>query len=251
MTQPLELLGEPQQGDAADADGDVASGRLKVSEIFDSIQGEGASTGLPCTFLRLAGCNLHCTWCDTAYTWDWSRYDYKSEVQVMPLEAIVARIASAQRLVITGGEPLLQQRSLALLLARLPNELPVEVETNGTRQVNDELLARVQQWNVSPKLSNSGESSARRIQYTALEPLRDTGRAWLKLVVATEACAVEAEELVQRLAWPRERVLFMPLASTREALLQILPQVKRLASGRGVGWSSRIHIERWDGQRGV
>lgn len=239
------------QAGAFDSDGELGEARLKVSEIFDSVQGEGASTGVPCTFLRLAGCNLHCTWCDTAYTWDWSRYDYRAEVQVLTLEGVATRLARASRLVITGGEPLLQQKALVRLLERLPASLPVEVETNGTQRANAALLARVEQWNVSPKLSNSGESSERRVVPAALEAFRDTGFAWLKLVVANEADVVEAEQLVVQLEWPRARVLLMPQASNREALVQLLPRVRRFASERGVGWSSRIHIERWNGQRGV
>src|SRR5262249_11150304 len=56
-------------------------GFLRVSEIFESFQGEGASAGLPAVFVRLANCNLRCTWCDTRYTWDWAAYDYDSEVR--------------------------------------------------------------------------------------------------------------------------------------------------------------------------
>ena len=48
---------------------------LKLSEIFESIQGEGPTAGEPCVFLRLAMCNLHCRWCDTKYTWDWKKYE--------------------------------------------------------------------------------------------------------------------------------------------------------------------------------
>lgn len=251
MSDAVLMPPDLRQDDGFEVDAELGSARFKVSEIFDSVQGEGPSTGVPCTFLRLAGCNLRCTWCDTAYTWDWSRYDYRAEVQVLTLDVLATRLARASRLVITGGEPLLQQKALVRLLERLPASLPVEVETNGTQRASAALLARVEQWNVSPKLSNSAEASERRFVPAALEAFRDTGRAWLKLVVANEADVLEAEQLVLQLEWPRARVLLMPQASNREALLQLLPRVRRFASERGVGWSSRIHIERWDGQRGV
>jgi 7-carboxy-7-deazaguanine synthase len=228
-----------------------ATVRLKVSEIFDSVQGEGVSVGTPCTFLRLAGCNLTCTWCDTPYSWDWQRYDYESEVTRYDVLTLAQRLAHAPRLVVTGGEPLLQRAALALLLEQLPAQLVIEVETNGTKSAGPALLERVGQWNVSAKLGNSGEAVSRRLVEEPLRQFRDTGRAWLKLVIESDADAAEAQALVERLAWPTERVLFMPQASTREALLTLLPRVQRLAMERDFGWSSRIHIERWGGRRGV
>jgi organic radical activating enzyme len=227
------------------------AGRLKLSEIFTSVQGEGPSAGAPCTFLRLAGCNLHCTWCDTPYTWDWQRFEYSREVQSLSISEVFERLAQPVRLVITGGEPLLQQRGLAELLKLLPRELPVEVETNGTQHASVALLERIDQWNVSPKLANSLEPVARRVQDDVLEQLRDTERAWLKWVIGAEQDAVEAEAWTDRLKWPRERVLYMPQAASRSELLRLTPLVRKLAESRGVGVSPRLHVERWDGRRGV
>jgi len=226
---------------------------LRLSEIFESIQGEGASAGVECVFLRLATCNLRCSWCDTRYTWDWDRYDYAAEVKKADVESVVARIEShpSGRLVITGGEPLLQQAALGTLVSRLPPGFVIEVETNGTLCPNEAMLARVNQWNVSPKLANSGESRERALVGVALAALRDSGRAWLKLVVGSESDAVEADALVNELRWPRERVLFMPLASTRDQLLSVSPLVREQARTRGVAMSPRLHVERWDGRRGV
>jgi organic radical activating enzyme len=223
---------------------------LKVSEIFDSIQGEGASAGTPCTFLRLAGCNLSCSWCDTPYTWDWKRFDRNQEITRRTLAEVAARIGDAPRLVVTGGEPLLQQRTLAQLFELLPATLPIEVETNGTIVPSAPLLHRIQQWNVSPKMKNSGESLERRFKFEALSALRASGRAWLKLVVAGEHDVAEAMRLASELEWDRTRVLLMPLADTREVLHELLPQVQRLAAANGVGASSRLHVELWSGKRG-
>ncbi len=225
--------------------------RLKVSEIFDSVQGEGPSAGAACTFLRLAGCNLTCSWCDTTYSWDWQRHDYATNVTVSTLEQTFQRCRNAERLVITGGEPLLQRRALEALLALLPHHLPIEVETNGTILPTTALLKRVTQWNVSPKLTNSGEPPQRRLNVEALSALRATGRAWLKLVVATETDADEALALTAELAWPRGRVCLMPLAATRDEYRSSLPVVQRLCVQHEVALSPRLHVERWDGRRGV
>jgi 7-carboxy-7-deazaguanine synthase len=226
---------------------------LRLSEIFESIQGEGASAGEPCIFVRLATCNLRCTWCDTRYTWDWDVYDYDVEVKKMDVAAVVARVAAheSRRVVVTGGEPLLQQKALAPFFDALPPDFFIEVETNGTVPPSDALAARVDQWNVSPKLANSGETSERRFVSDALLALRRTSRAWLKLVIGSVADAAEADALVRSLEWPRDRVLLMPLAATREELVQLMPVVSLLANERNVGVSPRLHVEKWGGRRGV
>src|SRR5690606_7841786 len=171
---------------------------FKVSEIFQSVQGEGPSAGLPCIFVRLATCNLRCTWCDTRYSWDFAEYDYAEEVTHWSLGALRDRVVESRetRLVLTGGEPLIQQDLRTRLCAELPAELRIEIETNGTLVPNDSLCERVDQWNVSPKLANSGEPRQRRFRAAALGRFLATGRAWLKLVVAGETDSVEAAELV-------------------------------------------------------
>lgn len=226
---------------------------LRVSEVFESVQGEGVSAGVSSVFLRLATCNLRCSWCDTRYTWDWSTYDYDAEVRTVPIEDVAAQLgaSAAEHVVVTGGEPLLQQRALAALFALLPEGRYVEIETNGTVVPLPALSTRVSQWNVSPKLSNSGESLERRIEPGALRALDATGRAWLKLVIETESDLEEVDALLARLAWPKERVLLMPRAASRSELAERAPLVTRLARERGVGTSPRLHVERWGGRRGV
>ena len=108
-------------------------------EIFHSIQGEGVSQGTPCVFLRLAGCNLACSWCDTAYSWNGT----VPGVRLTPEKAAeLALRYPCRRLVLTGGEPLIQQKALPALLRLLPDHA-VELETNGTIMPDAELLDRV------------------------------------------------------------------------------------------------------------
>src|SRR6185295_15813278 len=109
-----------------------------TAEIFASIQGEGITCGMPSVFVRLALCNLQCRWCDTKYTWDWTRYDRAAETMQVGPEDVVGRVlaatgATVRNVVITGGEPLLQQRELADVARRLHDAgLRIEVETGGT-----------------------------------------------------------------------------------------------------------------------
>jgi 7-carboxy-7-deazaguanine synthase len=230
-----------------------ASDVLRLSEIFDSLQGEGVNVGKPCRFVRLALCNLHCHYCDTKYTWDFEQFDYEREVREVSLQAIVQQLsdAPAGHVVITGGEPLLQQRALAKVLERVPRELFIEIETNGTRVPLPSLLARVNQWNVSPKLASAGDSEALRIRPDALVALRDSGRAYLKLVVKNEQDRDDAEALRERFGFARERTLLMPEAATPEELHARSPAVAAWSQALSVRFSSRLHVTLWGGRRGT
>ncbi len=241
-TPPPPAPGTEPAGDAV----------LRVNEVFASLQGEGPSAGEPAVFLRLAGCNLACTWCDTAYAWDFSRHDPARERHPLPVAEVSRRLLATgeHRLVITGGEPLLQQLALADLLAALPPELLVEVETNGTLAPTPPLLGRVTLWVVSPKLASSGVPSADRRRDGVLRAFAANDRAWCKLVVAGEADLDEADALVAAVDWPRERVLLMPEASDRETLAARLPWVSAAARARRYGVSTRLQVERWGGARG-
>ena len=104
---------------------------LNVCEIFYSLQGESTYTGLPCIFVRLSGCNLNCSYCDTLYA--------KSESFPMDLEDILAQIKSYEcNLVeITGGEPLLQTRTIDLISTLIQNNYTVLLETNGSISIKN------------------------------------------------------------------------------------------------------------------
>jgi 7-carboxy-7-deazaguanine synthase len=226
---------------------------LRLSEIFDSLQGEGVNAGMPCRFVRLALCNLHCHYCDTKYTWDFEHFDYEKEVHEVALGQVVEQLSSAPagHVVVTGGEPLLQQRALAKVFEQVPRELFLEIETNGTRVPSASLLERVNQWNVSPKLASAGDSEAMRIRPEALLALRDSGRAYLKLVVRSERDRDEAEALRVRFGFARERTLLMPEAATPEELQARSPAVAAWSQALSVRFSSRLHVTLWGGRRGT
>ena len=98
---------------------------LLVAETFGdkkpTFQGEGPSCGTPAVFIRLSRCNLTCSWCDTKYTWDWEHYDPRKESARLGVTALAewALALSPGLVIITGGEPLLQQPKLSLLVPRL------------------------------------------------------------------------------------------------------------------------------------
>ncbi len=99
---------------------------LKINEIFKSIQGESTYAGLPCTFIRLSGCNLRCSYCDTNYA-----YYHGREI---PDEEIISKIEEfgVKLVEFTGGEPLLQEETPRLLKTLLDKDYSVLIETNGS-----------------------------------------------------------------------------------------------------------------------
>src|SRR5262249_21928645 len=155
-------------------------------EIFASLQGEGVSIGVPSTFVRLSGCSLACSWCDTSYTWDWKRYDPRVEAIQVDVAEVVRRVARSgtSNVVLTGGEPLLQQRHLVELAAALKAAgKRIEVETSGTILPRAEFAVHVDQWNVSPKLANSGNPCDKREIPDVIRNFAFRDNAFFKFVI--------------------------------------------------------------------
>ena len=101
---------------------------IKVSEIFTSFQGEGPYVGTPSTFLRLYGCNLDCEWCDT----DISTYEMLSVDDVAEILLTQMEFNNIKTLIITGGEPTLQMEEIKRLIKELPDDIRIQMETNGS-----------------------------------------------------------------------------------------------------------------------
>ena len=234
--------------------------RLRVSrlpngepEIFATLQGEGATAGTPAVFLRLASCNLDCSWCDTPYTWDWGRYDYRTHMMELSVTEAAERIAALgpRRLVVTGGEPLLQRRALEELVRMCVGEgLRVEVETNGTLAPGPRLTELVERWNVSPKLSNSGVDQRRREVPEVLRAYASMERAWFKLVIRERRDVEEAMALVRRYGVPLERVVLMPEGTTAREVVERGRWLWEECLRLGVRFSTRLHILLWGDERG-
>ena len=104
---------------------------LDICEIFYSLQGESTFTGLPCIFIRLSGCNLDCSWCDTGYA--------NHEFQTMSFDHILQQIAShkCSLVEITGGEPLLQKNTASLISCLVEKGYRVLLETNGSKSIKN------------------------------------------------------------------------------------------------------------------
>ena len=176
---------------------------MQITEIYKSLQGESTYAGLPCVFVRLTGCNLRCTWCDSEYTFYGGRK--------MPQEEVlqeVLRLDSAGGLVeITGGEPMLQERELLPLMQQLlEHGYTVLLETSGERPL--ERVPREVVKIVDVKCPDSGASDT--FQMKNLESL--THRDEVKFVLSSRADYEFARDFTTRhkLAEKVNAVLFSP-----------------------------------------
>jgi organic radical activating enzyme len=228
------------------------TGELLVSEIFGpTFQGEGPSAGRQAVFVRLSRCNLTCTWCDTPYTWDWKRFDVARESYRAGVEDIAGPVLAcpAGLVVITGGEPLLQQQALIRLLLLISgSRRRIEIETNGTIPPLPELTALVDAFNVSPKLANSGVLPARRIDRSALSLLAACGKAVFKFVLSGPDDVQEVAALQQDFGL--NPVWVMPEGTTPETVQTGMRALAEEALARGWNLSSRLHILLWGDRRG-
>ncbi len=222
-------------------------------EIFASVQGEGASMGVPTTFVRLATCNLRCSWCDTAYTWDWDRFDRSEQVLESTTDAALEHVQrhAPRNVVITGGEPLVQRHALVALATALNAAgYRVEVETNGTIGPGP-LAPLVEQWTVSPKLASSGNDGLKRIEPEVLREFASLPGTFFKFVVSQQADLAEVEEAVALAGASPEQVILMPEGRSRAELQVRSPWVAEACTARGWRFSTRLHILIWGDRRGV
>ncbi|MGH9269033.1 MAG: 7-carboxy-7-deazaguanine synthase QueE [Acidimicrobiales bacterium] len=227
---------------------------LSVSEVFGPTwQGEGPSSGRRAGFVRLGRCNLACRWCDTPFTWDWDRFDPAAELHAMGPAEILDRLDAMDvtMVVVSGGEPLLQQAQLAPLLeGAKARGWWVEIETAGT--IRPALgVALVDRYNVSPKLANSGNPLERRYKPEVLRALRDTGRAVFKFVACEPADLDEVGAIVEACGIGAEAVWVMPEGTDEATVTRRLRQLAPAVLARGWNLTGRLHIAIWGDRRGV
>lgn len=176
---------------------------MQVTEIYKSLQGESTYAGLPCVFVRLTGCNLRCTWCDSEYTFTGGRKMTPEAV----LEEVLQLSPDGGLVEITGGEPMLQEKELVPLMQRLLDQgYTVLLETSGERPL--ERVPRTVVKIVDVKCPDSGEGDTFRAEN--LEAL--TSHDEVKFVLSSRGDYEFARDFVERhnLAAKVHAILFSP-----------------------------------------
>lgn len=243
----------------------AAPATLVVSEVFGpTVQGEGPHAGRVAAFVRLGGCNLTCSWCDTAYTWDARRFNLRAELSRVDVDQVVSRVlrTGAPLCVVSGGEPLLQDSdrldNAAFGLRQLLRELreyqvKVDVETNGTIAPSFDVERLVDLFVVSPKLSHAGMPESKRIRPSALTYfvfLARNGRAVFKFVCRELKDVWEVDALVNQLDIPARAVWLMPEGVDAAVLTERGPTIAAAALARGFNFTQRLHVLLWGLERG-
>lgn len=241
----------------------LAASRPGEPEIFASLQGEGPTAGTPAAFVRLSGCNLACTWCDTAYTWHFEGDDRphrsgetfakRANQVVLTEEDAAGRIAALgqKRLIVTGGEPLLQAHRLVDMLAHLPDILRLEIETNGTIEPPGSLDFRVDQYNVSPKLAGSGNTAELALKPELLDRWATDERAVFKFVIEHQGDLEEVHELARKYRIPPWRLYLMPEGTDSATLTERAKWLVPVCLRHGYRLSDRRQIHLFGDERGT
>jgi organic radical activating enzyme len=202
-------------------------------------------------FLRLATCNLCCGWCDTPFTWDWSRFDRSAETRRVSVADLVAWAAGSEAtlVVVTGGEPLLQRDRLTDLVASLAAVgKRVEIETNGTLVPGPALAMSTTQFNVGIKLANSGMPEDRRVRRYVIRTFADTASCVWKFVVRDRADLDEISVLEARFGLAP--IWVMPEGTDTESTLAVMRSLADEVLARGWNLTPRLHILLWGDVRG-
>jgi 7-carboxy-7-deazaguanine synthase len=211
---------------------------MKINEIFQGIQGEGKYTGTNVIFIRLSGCSLRCKWCDSSYHWT------GEEMHISEILKIVKGY-NTKKIVITGGEPLLQQKNLVKLLNELEG-YHITIETNGTIMPIEAMLNRIDHWSCSPKLASSGNLITDRIKGDALHALNKVNDSVFKFVISSDEDIDEMEAIIDNIKIDKDKVYLMKEGATSKDQYKELDKFVDKCCKLGYNFSPRIHIMIFD-----
>ena len=223
--------------------------KLAISEVFYSIQGEGKTVGIPSVFVRLGGCNLMCGGMGTQFDGElhngaewrcdsvevWMKAQSKEFSDILPEDCVEA-IKNNAHVILTGGEPMMQQKGLEEFIRYVKDNIKF-------------LLSEIQLWNCSPKLRNSGMDSAMTFKPDVIEKLNTTNSIF-KFVVNKEK---EWDE-IQNHYIPiidKKKVYLMPAGENQELLELNKERVVELAKNNYLNFTTRLHIDIWNKKTGV
>lgn len=210
---------------------------MKINEIFFSIQGEGIWMGIPTVFIRTTGCNLRCAWCDTQYAF--------SEGKEMSVEQLIHAVEKypTKHVCVTGGEPLLQKETTAIINKLLDRGYNMCVETNGSVSIRELSCTEDLLTSLDIKCPSSGMHQ--KMDFSNIELLGSNDQ--LKFIIADETDYEYAKEIIGKHS-PVCNIIFTPVDGTNlkslvEKVLKdglevrVLPQLHKIIWGnemRGV-----------------
>jgi len=230
--------------------------KLRIAEHFYSIQGEGRTMGIPSVFIRLQACNILCKgeWvCDTIEVWKQGE-GYTIDKFLVLMRKYIPHLKDGAHLIFTGGEPLIQQKAIEWAIRcfkRVYGFKPfIEIETNGTIEPMDELIPKIDLFNVSFKLKNSGVKFERRIKYDALKKLRRCNTIF-KVVISNQHDFAEAENILDKIQADKKDIYLMPAGDNIQDIMKANSIVADICIKNTINFSTRLQIVLWNKTVGV
>tara|TARA_R110000751_G_scaffold180179_1_gene286604 strand:+ start:1801 stop:2532 length:732 start_codon:yes stop_codon:yes gene_type:complete len=240
--------------------------KLAISEVFYSIQGEGKTVGIPSVFVRLGACNLMCGGMGTQFDgelhndaeWRCDTVEVWMNAQSMEIDKILPEdcrqaIRKGAHIILTGGEPMMQQKGLESFMKYVYDNLKhnafFEVETNGTIMPNEYLLLNINLWNCSPKLLNSGNDRSQAFKSEVIKVLNNVN-AIFKFVINKNKEWEEIKELYLPIV-ERQKIYLMPAGENQKLLNENKLRVVEMAKDNYLNFTTRLHIEIWNKKTGV
>lgn len=222
---------------------------LIISDIIaPTLRGEGPSLGRRCAVIRFGGCNLACTWCDSPRDWDGSRFNLSAELtsRLVKNIALDALACEPGLVVLTGGEPLIQQNQEGWpILLHLLSGVEIELETNGTIAPTEATVRGVHRFIVSPKLANSGAPAWSRLRPDALQLWAELARRGYAIFnfVVRDATDVETVSSLARLYnIPSTHVYVMVEGTGGDAMLRGTRDLATAVLEAGLNLTTRLGV---------
>lgn len=223
---------------------------IPVNEIFHSIQGEGITAGTNSLFVRLQGCPVGCSWCDTKYTWKSSEITESTIYSKWGLINVITALLSknhCNNIIFTGGEPLIHWANLYDVITEFRIKINIEIETSGI--IFPDRLSPFVRWNISPKLSNSRVKKQIRYKKEVLMSFISLEGSIFKFVVSDYSDIQEIQKDFNFI--PRDKIWLMPLGEYTKNQLINMPKVWEIALKNGYNFSPRLHTIIFSNKRGV
>lgn len=228
---------------------------LPVSEVFGpTIQGEGPHAGRACHFIRLGGCNLSCTWCDTPYSTGTHGIPLSTIPKRTP-RSIAAALPSDALIIITGGEPLMHAKRpafLALLHLLKAKGCELHIETNGTLSPGEGGLL-IDHFTISPKIGVTMANPKHEKHTTPINWEEYADKAILKTVWcdddADKFCQ-HSIQLGQQIGIPQRNIWVMPEGATAPELQQRWSTIAQAAADHNINATHRLHALAWGDEKG-
>lgn len=230
--------------------------KLKIAEMFcDTLQGEGINVGMLATFIRLQGCTLKCSWCDTLEVWEYgNEYTYDEIFEIFESVGLIEKLKNGQSIVLTGGSPLKQQTQLFEFINDFINKYRfkpyIQIENEAVLWSTPQFDLLIDCWNNSPKLSNSGMKEVVRLKTNIIAHLSEMNNSWFKFVITRK----EDWDEIERDYLPhmkRSQIILMPEGVTQEELNKNRAFVADMAIENGVRYCDRLHVILWNKKTSV